>query len=323
MHPPEHEEIDAAVPAEVDGGSRTSWTSAYPFPVPDDPNQATVLPLLHPTAEQRVLLGGDWDGRAAGGAGDFVDQDRDGNVYPTAPMLSGMAWTWSGRFGVARSLLQFAPPRSLEFDRIASLSLRLFAREPPGHGAGHLEFARQSEFEICVLAGPWRAGATSWNTQPPTVPGACLRLPAPRSVSEDYTVELLDVVNGVERYQAFAAHGVLLKLVEEATYRSVEFCSSVPQPTVSGGGCGPGRRPALRVAVDGGRSASPEARPSAAPTAQPTVRVCGFGWMGRIARMCYSPCACGRPCPLRYRSRERRRPCRRSIAPPTGWDGDT
>jgi len=159
-----------------------------------------------------------------------TDDGKDAMVrtlYPNTPhgdkeTIMAAAWTYSGEFGITRSLFDFdlsVIPDSVE---ILDARLNLYYNPTCGH-EGHYG---ENESYLQRITSSWEEYSVNWNNQPSVTYNNQVRIQTSTISTQDYpdinvTALIIDIINDPEN-----SFGFMLKLQDESKYRSLIFASS-------------------------------------------------------------------------------------------------
>jgi endo-1,4-beta-D-glucanase Y len=142
------------------------------------------------------------------------------------PQLNAAAWTWEGRFGVQRSLLDFDLSALPESAIITGATLKLYAELTPAlNKTGHSQFSGTNELLVQRITSPWDEHTVTWDTQPTTAEHDQIEREKSRHNSENYVLDVTEFVRARQLLPNLN-HGFALRLKTEGTYRAVTFASS-------------------------------------------------------------------------------------------------
>jgi len=148
----------------------------------------------------------------------------DRNFGNHSEILSA-GWTTQGISLVVRSLLKFdlsAIPTDLE---IYHANLYLYSADNTVNGPGHSTLSGSNELIIQKVTSDWEELTVTWNTQPTTTDIGEIVLPASDSSSQDYTIDMSEMVQEMIANPE-SNYGFMLKLQNENYYRRTLFASS-------------------------------------------------------------------------------------------------
>lgn len=159
-----------------------------------------------------------------------------GTPAAESPLLPAMAWTWGGESAASRSLVKVELDSLPREAQIVSATLVLHgepgASAPPFY-KGHHALSGVNDGWLLRVKEPWEAAMATWEAQPvaaemPPVPvttADAVYLAPSQSTDETYR---LDVTAAVRQMHdgSVPNFGFLLRLREEAHYRSLSFCST-------------------------------------------------------------------------------------------------
>jgi hypothetical protein len=156
-----------------------------------------------------------------------LESSQDGRVASVTPdhaadyatFFASQAWTWSGKPGIVRSLIQFNLD-SIPADAIIT-DAYLYLYHNPDTKHSKLSNSNASFIER-VMSG-WDASTACWNNQPVTTSINRVYLEESSSDTQDYIVNVLALVKDMKAQGNF---GMMLKLASEKHYASLFFASS-------------------------------------------------------------------------------------------------
>ncbi|MBN2441916.1 MAG: DNRLRE domain-containing protein [Spirochaetales bacterium] len=152
---------------------------------------------------------------------------QDGRVFEIEPddaaddatYFASQTWTWSGKEGSVRSLLQFNLNSLPSNAVVTNAWLYLYHHPDISHSsqsssnASYLERVTQS----------WNAGMANWNNQPAVTTTNRVYLSQATSSTQDYTLNVTAMINDMRQY---GNYGMRLKLATESRYARMYFASS-------------------------------------------------------------------------------------------------
>lgn len=145
-------------------------------------------------------------------------------------------WTWSGDFFIQRSLIKFEELSSIPTGAIITdVKLRLYGVNSTYADANSVYSGSSfNEYSNSVyvqrIASAWDESTVTWNTQPTT--STINQITIPESGSQynwNYTIENSSELNTMVQDMVSnpsTNHGFMLRLINEALYRRMIFCSS-------------------------------------------------------------------------------------------------
>jgi gliding motility-associated-like protein len=140
------------------------------------------------------------------------------------PDFIACAWTNQGNPSNTRALLDFdfstIPPGA----SIISATLELFHYTSPLN-AGHSNLSGPAICYLERIVTPWMENTVTWNTQPATTSINALTLPAPTSNTQNYSINVITLVQDILADPA-NSYGFMLRQQNESYYRSLLFASS-------------------------------------------------------------------------------------------------
>ena len=137
------------------------------------------------------------------------------------PIIAAFAWTDTGFFNVARSLIKFDLSKISPFMTIKSAKLTLYFNSYSNLNAQ----TGENDFTIYRIAQPWNVSTVTWNNQPAI--SNLDSVAALKSTSVDQSYKNIDVTNLVRDIinNPSVSFGFLLKLNNESPYGLVVFGS--------------------------------------------------------------------------------------------------
>jgi len=159
-----------------------------------------------------------------------TDDGKDAMVrtlYPNTPhgdeeTIMAAAWTYSGEFGITRSLLEFDLSVIPDSAQLLDARLNLYYNPSCGH-EGHYG---ENESYLQRITSLWEEYSVNWNNQPSVTYNNQVRIQTSTISTQDYpdinVISLImDMINDPEN-----SFGFMLKLQDESKYRSLIFASS-------------------------------------------------------------------------------------------------
>ena len=148
-------------------------------------------------------------------------------LYPNTPhgdeeTIMAAAWTYSGEFGITRSLFEFDLSVIPDSVQVLDARLNLYYNPTCGH-EGHYG---ENESYLQRITSSWEEYSVNWNNQPSVTYDNQVRIQTSTISTQDYpdinvTVLIIDMINDPENN-----FGFMLKLQDESKYRSLIFASS-------------------------------------------------------------------------------------------------
>ncbi len=158
------------------------------------------------------------------------DDGKDAMVrtlYPNTPhgdeeTIMPAAWTYSGEFGITRSLFEFDLSVIPDSAQVLDARLNLYYNPSCGH-EGHYG---ENESYLQRITSSWEEYSVNWNNQPSVTYDNQVRIQTSTISTQDYpdinvTALIIDMINDPENN-----FGFMLKLQDESKYRSLIFASS-------------------------------------------------------------------------------------------------
>lgn len=140
------------------------------------------------------------------------------------PDFIATAWTNGGNPSTTRALVSFdlavIPPGA----SIVSATLELFHYNSPNN-IGHSNMSGPAACWLERIVQPWTEMSVTWNNQPATSSVNQLNIPAPTSNTQNYSINVVSLVIDMMNDPA-NSYGFMLRLQNEAYYRSLLFASS-------------------------------------------------------------------------------------------------
>jgi len=149
------------------------------------------------------------------------------NMNYVSNLLRGNAWTFSGKPGLERGLLEFDLSSIPLEAEISTAHLSLYAPDAP---STQFHSGRNGAIIQRIISN-WNESTVTWNTQPKTTLIHQVSLPPSTNPYQDYlnidvTLLVQDMIDNPT-----ASFGIMLKLQTEKIYRRLSFCSSdYPNP---------------------------------------------------------------------------------------------
>jgi gliding motility-associated-like protein len=144
--------------------------------------------------------------------------------YGTHRDFLACAWTNQSVPTNVRSLVSFdlatIPPGAT----IVSATLELFHWNSP-QNTGHSNLSAPATCWLERVVTPWSENTVTWNTQPATTPVNAINVPAPVSMTQNYSFNVISLVMDMLNDPA-NSYGFMLRQQTESYYRSVLFASS-------------------------------------------------------------------------------------------------
>jgi gliding motility-associated-like protein len=152
-----------------------------------------------------------------------------GNLVPNAnhgthPDFLACAWTNAGNPSSCRSLISFDLTTIPAGATIIQATLELFHYASPLN-AGHSNMSGPASCWLERIIQPWGENTVTWNNQPITSGVNQLNVPAPTSMTQNYSINVFALVNDILNDPA-NSFGFELRLQNESYYRSLLFASS-------------------------------------------------------------------------------------------------
>lgn len=157
------------------------------------------------------------------------------NTNFQSPIIRGNAWTFSGNFGIQRSLIQFDLSNLPQNILIDSAHLSLFSPSPESNQT----HSGENKATIKRITKSWDVATVNWNNQPTTTDLNAVKINKSLTEDQDYknldvTKLIKDITNGTVENNGF-----LISLENETPLSRISFGSSRhPDPE---------KRPTLKI----------------------------------------------------------------------------
>lgn len=140
------------------------------------------------------------------------------------------AWTSGGNGVTLRSVLQFALPTLPANATFVSATLTLYGNPTSVHPQLHSSYpgspyGTTNEGWLRRVVSSWSESTVTWNNQPNTTTVNQVSLPASTSQTQDYAIDVTNLVKDMLNNPA-SSFGFMLSLQNETTYRALIFASS-------------------------------------------------------------------------------------------------
>jgi hypothetical protein len=143
------------------------------------------------------------------------------NTNYVSDLLRGNAWTFSGKSGIERGLIQFDLSAIPAGSDITSAHLSLYSPNAPSteyHSGDNGAFLQR-------IITDWKESTVTWNSQPKTTTVHQVSLPVSSSSYQNYVnIDVTSLVQDMVDYPT-ASYGFMLRLQLEKIYRRLSFCS--------------------------------------------------------------------------------------------------
>ncbi len=154
-----------------------------------------------------------------------LDSEVDKN-FGENPQFIANAWTFSGREGIIRSVIDFDFSAIPNGAMINSAYLSLYAWDSTGGFEQHSTLSGSNACLLQRVVSEWSEEEVTWNTQPSTTPINEVLLPESNSSTQDYLdIDVLDLVKDMVENPS-SSFGFLISLEDESYYRRMNFASS-------------------------------------------------------------------------------------------------
>jgi gliding motility-associated-like protein len=134
------------------------------------------------------------------------------------------AWTNQGNPSNIRALLNFDFATIPAGATVISATLELFHYASPNN-TGHSNLSGPAICYLERIVTPWTENSVTWNTQPATTSINALTLPAPTSNTQNYSINVISIVQDILANPT-GSFGFMLRQQNESYYRSLLFASS-------------------------------------------------------------------------------------------------
>jgi len=152
-----------------------------------------------------------------------LQTDATGGANPDLPAI---AWTNGGLPVTVRGLVQF-DLSSLPIGTVINSATIYLYHNPNSQNcsAQHQSLSGSNEGIISRITSTWDENTVTWNNKPGTSPINQVSIPASTSPTQDYALDVTQMVQDMVNYPT-SSFGFELKLVTESYYRSLIFASS-------------------------------------------------------------------------------------------------
>jgi gliding motility-associated-like protein len=144
--------------------------------------------------------------------------------YGSHPDFLACTWTNQGNPSTARALIEFdlntIPPGAV----ILNATLELFHYASPMN-TGHSNLSGPANAWLERITQPWNENTVTWSNQPATSAVNQINVPAPTSMTQNYSINVITLVNDILNDPA-NSFGFELRMQNESYYRSLLFASS-------------------------------------------------------------------------------------------------
>ncbi len=140
------------------------------------------------------------------------------------PEFAVTAWTWKGRFGIIRELIEFNTASIKPGTVIERATLKLYAPATSSTGPHSTQSGSNSMY-VRRVTSPWNEYAVTWASQPSTTTYHQVVTPASSDPYQDYSINVTALVQDMVNNPS-TSHGFMFRLVTEERYRMVNFASS-------------------------------------------------------------------------------------------------
>ncbi|MES2560103.1 MAG: DNRLRE domain-containing protein [Bacteroidota bacterium] len=140
--------------------------------------------------------------------------------------FAAIAWTRSSNPFISRSFIEFnlssIPPNAV----ISSAQLNLYCNTISDQTQLHSSLSGSNECVIEKVTSPWGEKTMTWNNQPSSTSINRITLPQSTSSTQDYlNINLRSMIQDMVQLPS-TNYGMVLKLLNESVYRSLQFASS-------------------------------------------------------------------------------------------------
>ncbi len=146
------------------------------------------------------------------------------NSYPNHPDFIATMWTNNGNPSGTRQFVDFdlavIPPGVT----VQSAILDLF-HYPSTLNTGHSNLSGPADCWLQRVTQPWQENTLTWNNQPTTTTQNQVNIPAPTSMTQNYSLNVTQLVQDYLNNPS-TSFGFMLRLQNESYYRSLLFASS-------------------------------------------------------------------------------------------------
>lgn len=134
------------------------------------------------------------------------------------------AWTNQGNPSTVRALVSFDLATIPAGASVISATLELFHYVSP-YNTGHSNLTGPANCFLERIIQPWSESVVTWNNQPATSATNQLNIPAPTSMTQNYSINVISLVIDMLNDPA-NSFGFMLRQQNESYYRSLLFASS-------------------------------------------------------------------------------------------------
>ena len=140
--------------------------------------------------------------------------------------LIAAVWTYSGEYGMGRSLIGFDFSDLREDIVVIDARLNLYYNPTSSH-IGHSTIGGENSGMIFRITRPWDEHLVNWVNQPPTTNTNAIFIPAPDNDTADFlNIDITPIISDMIRHPK-TSDGFMIKLFnEDSLYRSLTFASS-------------------------------------------------------------------------------------------------
>lgn len=163
--------------------------------------------------------------RAGDSKGAYINSAYPKKNWGTSPSLIAAAWTYGGKEGTGRSLIDFDLSQIPNGAELTSARLSLHYDPTSGH-EGHSTMSGKNSAYLQRITTLWSVEHVTWDTQPSATTQSQIHLPGSSTRNQNYLdIDVLPLVRDMleEPRESF---GFMLRLKEERHYRSLVFASS-------------------------------------------------------------------------------------------------
>ncbi|MCU0431946.1 MAG: DNRLRE domain-containing protein [Bacteroidia bacterium] len=146
------------------------------------------------------------------------------NSYPNHHDFLACMWTNNGNPSGCRSFVDFDLAAIPAGVTIVSATLELF-HYPSPFNTGHSNLSGPADCWLQRIIQPWQENTLTWNNQPATTTLNQINIPAPVSMTQNYSLNMTQLVQDYLNNPA-SSFGFMLRLQNESFYRSLLFASS-------------------------------------------------------------------------------------------------
>lgn len=146
------------------------------------------------------------------------------NAYPNHPDFIATMWTNNGNPSGTRQFVDFDLAVMPPGVTVQSAVLELY-HYPSPNNTGHSNLSGPADCWLQRVTQPWQENTLTWNNQPATTTQNQLNIPAPTSLTQNYSLNVTQLVQDYLNNPS-ASFGFMLRLQNESYYRSLLFASS-------------------------------------------------------------------------------------------------